>query len=306
MKILKDGAKILPKVGFHLWQFFFSRGGLPWCKDGAKGGLIAFRTGRTAKGGLFSFGGLITAKGRLISARGGLFLSDWLQRWASSFQRWAFPEYRPKVGFSSIFGQRWAYSAGSDPLQPRRYSGLPEVGFHLPKVGFSFDGAKMVPEVGLIQPYKPLFGQRWASIFGRWAFPCLTAKGGLKRLIFAFSPLVGFHRCKDTARGGLPSLQPRRYSGLPEVGFHLPGLAELPKVGFSFDGAKILPEVGLIQPYKPLFGQRWASIFGRWAFPCLTAKGRLKRLIFALFWAYFGLIWSFSPLVGFSFFLYTL
>ena len=216
MKILKDGAKILPKVGFHLWQFFFSRGGLPWCKDGAKGGLIASRTGRTAKGGLFSFGGLITAKGRLISAKGGLFLSDWLQRWASSFQRWAFPEYRPKVGFSSIFGQRWAYSAGSDPLQPRRYSEL------------------------------------------------------------------------------------------PKVGFHLPGLAELPKVGFSFDGAKILPEVGLIQPYKPLFGQRWASIFGRWAFPCLTAKGRLKRLIFALFWAYFGLIWSFSPLVGFSCCLYTL
>ena len=196
MKKIKDGAKILPKVGFHLWQFFFSRGGLPWCKDGAKGGL-------------FSFGGLITAKGRLISAKGGLFLSDWLQRWASSFQRWAFPEYRPKVGFSSIFGQRWAYSAGSDPLQPRRYSGLPEVGFHLPKVGFSFDGAKILPEVGLIQPYKPLFGQRWASIFGRWAFPCLTAKGGLKRLIFAlfwayfgliwsFSPLVGFSCCLYT------------------------------------------------------------------------------------------------------------
>ena len=208
MKILKDGAKILPKVGFHLWQFFFSRGGLPWCKDGAKGGLIASRTGRTARGGLFSFGGLITAKGRLILAKGGLFLSDWLQRWA-------FPEYRPKVGFSSIFGQRWAYSAGSDPLQPRRYSGLPEV-------GFSFDGAKILPEVGLIQPYKPLFDQRWASIFGRWAFPCLTAKGGLKRLIFAFSPLVGFSCltvCKDTARGGLPSLQPRRYSGLPKVGF---------------------------------------------------------------------------------------
>ena len=135
MKILKDGAKILPKVGFHLpglaelpevgFSFDGAKGGLPF----SKGGLIASRTGRTAKGGLFSFGGLITAKGRLISAKGGLFLSDWLQRWASSFQRWAFPEYRPKVGFSSIFGQRWAYSAGSDPLQPRRYSELPKVGF---------------------------------------------------------------------------------------------------------------------------------------------------------------------------------
>ena len=227
MRMKKDGIKILPKVGFHLWQYHFLRwnsrrlrGLEDSAKDlrGCKGGLpvLAEKPNKAFFGQRWAFPCLTVFKTArrlnlsLYGAKVGFFLSDCLKRlirWASSLRRWAFPEVRPKVGFSSIFGQRWAYSAGSDPLQPRRYSGLPEVGFHLPKVGFSFDGAKILPEVGLIQPYKPLFGQRWASIFQdyqRWAYSA-----------------------------GSDPLQPRRYSGLPEVGFHLPELAELPEVGFS-------------------------------------------------------------------------
>ena len=219
MKIKKDGIKILPKVGFHLWQYHFLRwnsrrlrGLEDSAKDlrGCKGGLpvLTEKPNKAFFGQRWAFPCLTVFKTArrlnlsLYGAKVGFFLSDCLKRlirWASSLRRWAFPEVRPKVGFSSIFGQRWAYSAGSDPLQPRRYSGLPEVGFS-PLVGFSCltvckdtakgglpssrtaKGGLIVLEVILCSLEGIQDCQRWASIFQdwqncqRWAFPLMVQR----------------------------------------------------------------------------------------------------------------------------------
>ena len=105
----KDGIKILPKVGFHLWQNHFLRWNSRRLR-GCKGGLpvLAEKPNKAFFGQRWAFPCLtgFEASRRLnlslYGAKVGFFLSDCLKRlirWASSLRRWAFPEVRPKVGF---------------------------------------------------------------------------------------------------------------------------------------------------------------------------------------------------------------
>ena len=73
-------------------------------------------------------------------------------------------------------------------------------------------------------------------------------------------PKVGFSCltvCKDDAKilpeVGFHEYRPKVGFHLPKVGFSFDGAKILPKVGFSFDGAKILPEVGFHE-YRPKVG----------------------------------------------------
>ena len=139
MRMKKDGIKILPKVGFHLWQNHFLRwnsrklrGLEDSAKDlrGCKGGLpvLAEKPNKAFFGQRWAFPCLTVFKTArrlnlsLYGAKVGFFLSDCLKRlirWASSLRRWAFPEVRPKVGF-----HLWP-KVGFSPL----------VGFEASKVG---------------------------------------------------------------------------------------------------------------------------------------------------------------------------
>ena len=197
----EDLQKILPEVGFHLWQSYFvlfARGGLPSRKE--KSQIRPFQASRLQR---WAFP-CLTAKGGLkdrIKAKFGLFLND-CQRWASRLR-----------GFEASRGGLPSSRTGRNAK-----GGL-----------FSFGGLFLFS-----------WCQRWASIFRRWAFPCLTARGGLRG-------------CKGSSR---PEKVCFISSRLPEVGFEASRLREKPNKAF---------------------------LLRRWAFPCLTAKGGLKRLYLSLF-----------------------
>ena len=241
MRIKKDGIKILPKVGFHLWQNHFLRwnsrrlrGLEDSAKDlrGCKGGLpvLAEKPNKAFFGQRWAFPCLtgFEASRRLnlslYGAKVGFFLSDCLKRlirWASSLRRWAFPEVRPKVGFERSY--LWP-KVGFSPL----------VGFHASRTAkgglFLSDclrGCKgRLP--GLAEkPNKDFFGQRWA-------FPCLTVFRTARRLnLSLYGAKVGFHASKDPEY--CQDCQ-RWASMVPKVGFEASKVGlfpVLPKVGFE-------------------------------------------------------------------------
>lgn len=118
MRMKKDGVKILPKVGFHLWQNHFLRwtsrrlrGLEDSAKDlrGCKGGLpeLAEKPNKAFFGQRWAFPCLtgFEASRRLnlslYGAKVGFFLSDCLKRllrWASRLRRWAFWPYLAYFG----------------------------------------------------------------------------------------------------------------------------------------------------------------------------------------------------------------
>ncbi len=251
----KDGIKILPKVGFHLWQNNFLR----WTSRRFRG----FEdSSSTAKGGLFSFGGLPYFEGSsrlpglaekpnkaffgqrwafpcltgfeasrrlnlsLHGAKVGFFLSDCLKRlirWASSLRRWAFPEVRPKVGF-----HLWP-KVGFSPLVGFHASRAAKGGLFLSECLRGCKGRLPCLEE---KPNKDFFGQRWA-------FPCLTVFKTARRLnLSLYGAKVGFHASKDPE--DCQDCQ-RWASMVPKVGFS-------PLVGFEAS------KVGLKALFGPLVG----------------------------------------------------
>ena len=150
MKIKKDGIKILPKVGFHLWQYHFLR----WNSRRLRG----FEgSSSTAKGGLFSFGGLRGFEGssRLKELPG---LAEKPNK-AFFGQRWAFPcltvfKTARRLNLS-LYGAKVGFHASKDPEDcqdcQRWASMVPKVGFS-PLVGFE------ASKVGLKALFGPLVG----------------------------------------------------------------------------------------------------------------------------------------------------
>jgi hypothetical protein len=249
MRMKKDGIKILPKVGFHLWQNHFLRwnsrrlrGLEDSAKDlrGCKGGLpvLAEKPNKAFFGQRWAFPCLtgFEASRRLnlslYGAKVGFFLSDCLKRlirWASSLRRWAFPEVRPKVGF-----HLWP-KVGFSPL----------VGFHGAKGGLFLSeclrGCKgRLP--GLAEkPNKAFFGQRWA-------FPCLTVFKTARRLnLSLYGAKVGFHASKDPE--DCQDCQ-RWASMVPKVGFS-------PLVGFEASKVGLFPVLPKVGFEGGLFGLIW-------------------------------------------------
>ena len=256
MRMKKDGKKILPKVGFHLWQNHFLRwnsrrlrGLEDSAKDlrGCKGGLpvLAEKPNKAFFGQRWAFPCLTVFKTArrlylaLYGAKVGSFLSDCLkrllrwasrlrgfqdcQRWASSLRRWAFPEVRPKVGF-----HLWP-KVGFSPLVGFHASGTAKGGLFLSECLRGFEGR--LP--GLAEkPNKDFFGQRWA-------FPCLTVFKTARRLnLSLYGAKVGFHASKDPE--DCQDCQ-RWASMVPKVGFS-------PLVGFHAS------KVGLKALFGPLVG----------------------------------------------------
>ena len=104
---------------------------------------------------------------------------------------------------------------------------------------------------------KPTFGSFLALYGAKVGFHRSRPKVGFHFWKVGFSPLVGFR----TAKGGLPCLEGGLFVSLAKGGLKRPNL------GFSS---------------------------GRWAFPCLTAKGRLRRSSRLRRWA-FLLWWASMP-----------
>ena len=231
----KDGIKILPKVGFHLWQNHFLRwnsrrlrGLEDSAKDlrGCKGGLpvLAEKPNKAFFGQRWDFPCLTVFKTArrlnlsLYGAKVGFFLSDCLKRlirWASSLRRWAFPEVRPKVGFSPLVGFHASRTAKGGLFLSECLRGCKG---RLPGLAEKTN--------------KDFFGQRWA-------FPCLTVFKTARRLnLSLYGAKVGFHASKDPE--DCQDCQ-RWASMVPKVGFS-------PLVGFEAS------KVGLKALFGPLVG----------------------------------------------------